>query len=138
MIQHRSSFLGPVAAAVFAAIVAAAAPVYAETELEACRRLAPQYDAETEVVLWDGTRCDLLSDTEAIEADWAAKWPDAIGQASWYSIVTGKRPAVLLLIRDAAAESRYIYRATAVCERLDMRLYLEVSPAAPVEGRAGD
>ena len=125
MIQHRSSFLGPVAAAVFAAIVAAAAPVYAETELEACRRLAPKYDAQTEVVLWDRSRVDLLTDTEAIEVDFAAKWPEAIGQCQWYAIVTGKRPAVLLLVRDAAAEARYLYRATAVCQRLGIRLYLE-------------
>ncbi len=92
-----------------------------------CQALAPKYGAEVEVRLWDGTRCDLLSATEAIEVDWAAKAYEAVGQAVWYSIVTGRRPAVLLLVRDPAKEARHIYRATAICTRLDITLYLEIT-----------
>jgi hypothetical protein len=95
-------------------------------ELEECRRLAPKYNAEVEVVLWDKTRVDLLNDEYAIEVDWAkGKWKEAPAQAAWYSIVTGKKPAVLLLVKDWTADARDIYRATAVCERLQIKLFLE-------------
>jgi len=133
MIQHRSSFLGPVAAAVFAAIVAAAAPVYAETELEACQRLATKYDAQAEVVLWDKSRVDLLSDTHAIEVDWAKKHYEAVGQATWYAMVTGRRPAVLLLVRRWE-DWRHVLRCFAICYRLGIRVYIE--PSWDREGRS--
>ena len=102
-----------------------AAPVLAGDELENCRRLAPKYGAETEAVQWDGTRVDLLSDEYAIEVDWCNKWPEAVGQCQWYSIVTGRHPGVVLLIKDKKAEAQHIYRATAVCDRLGIRLWLE-------------
>ena len=94
-------------------------------ELDECRRLGPKYAAAVEVTLWDRTRVDLLTEPQALEVDWASKWAEAIGQAAWYAIVTGRRPAVLLLVRDVHQEARYIYRATAVCQRLGMELLLE-------------
>lgn len=97
-------------------------------ELAWCRKLAPKYGVPPERIewpLWDRSRVDLLADTEAIEVDWAHKWPEAIGQANWYAIATGRAPAVLLLVKDPEAEARYIYRCTAVCQRLGIRLYLE-------------
>jgi len=102
-------------------------PAGHESELEACRRLAPKYEAEVEVRLWDGTRCDLVTETEAIEVDWAQtpKWAEAIGQAQYYGITLGKRPAVLLLVRDLDREMRYVHRCAVVCAKLDMRLYVE-------------
>ena len=112
----------------FALLLLLCVPAAAETEREACERLAPKYGAEVEVVLWDLTRVDLLTDTEAIECDWPEKHYEAVGQATWYSIVTGKAPAVLLLVKDAKKEARHIYRATAICERLGIKLYLEPSP----------
>ncbi len=103
-----------------------AASVYADERSE-CMRLAPRYNAECEVTLFDGSRVDLLNDEYAIEVDWARKWPEAVGQALWYSILTHKRPAVLLLTRDRRADLRFLLRATAVCERSGIRLFVEVA-----------
>jgi hypothetical protein len=44
-----------------------------------------------EVVLSDRTRCDCLTDENAVEFDFGTKWAEAIGQALYYSIQTGKR-----------------------------------------------
>ena len=59
------------------------------------RVLAPKYKADPKVTLWDRTRPDLVGKVYAYEVDWANKWPEAIGQSSWYSIVTNKKPAII-------------------------------------------
>lgn len=94
-------------------------------EREECQRLSSKYNALVEVVLWDRSRVDLLTAEYAIEVDWSPKWAEAIGQCQWYGIVTGRKPAVLLLVKDKAKEARYIYRATAVCAKLGIKLFLE-------------
>jgi hypothetical protein len=48
----------------------------------------------------DGTRCDCLTDTHAIELDFARKWPEAVGQALWYSMQSGKRAGVALILQE--------------------------------------
>ena len=47
---------------------------------------------QAEVVLPDGTRADCLTATHAIEFDFGSKWAEAIGQALFYGLQTGKRP----------------------------------------------
>jgi len=95
------------------------------TETEECQRLAPKYNAQTEYVLWDNTRIDLLSDEYAIEVDWSNKWEEAVGQSVYYSIVSNRKPAIILLVKDFSKESRFIYRCYIVCTKLDIKLYLE-------------
>lgn len=96
-------------------------------ELEQCRRLAPKYEAEAEVQLDDDSRVDLLSDQYAIEVDWAPKWAESIGQSIHYSLLTGKKPAVLLLVKDPGREWRHLVRAARVCGHLGIMLYVEES-----------
>lgn len=69
-----------------------------------------------EVVLADRTRVDCLTDTHAIEVDFAAKWAEAIGQALFYAAMTGKRPGVVLLLKspDDARHLRRFAQAIAV------------------------
>lgn len=97
----------------------------AETEVEICRRLAPKYGARTEVRLPDAARVDLLTDTEAIEVDYAKKWAEAIGQSLYYGLATGKKPAIILLTRDTNRDRKAIFRCTAVCQRYAIHLYIE-------------
>ena len=94
-------------------------------ELAECRRLAPKYNAECEVILHDGTRVDLLSDELAIEVDKPEAWQQSIGQAVLYAIHTGRKPAVILLVKDPATEYRHLVRAALVCGHLGIKLYLE-------------
>jgi len=93
-------------------------------EREEVGRLAPKYEAETEVVLFDRTRVDLLNDEYAIEVDWAPKWAEAIGQSLYYATVTGRKPAIILLTKGLD-DRRFVYRCLVVCARTNIRLYLE-------------
>jgi len=103
----------------------------AADERAECERLAAKYRAATEVRLWDATRVDLLNATHAIEVDWCRKWPEAIGQALYYALVTGRRPGVLLLVTDMKKEARFIHRCQAVCARHGITLFIEHVPAEP-------
>lgn len=94
-------------------------------EVEEVRRLAPKYEAETEVRLWDGRRVDMVTPTHAIEVDWAAKWTQGFGQAASYAIETGKAPGLVLLVRDYKADARFIYQARAACVKYGIKLWLE-------------
>jgi hypothetical protein len=53
-----------------------------------------------EVVLPDKTRCDCLTDTHAVEFDFAKKWAEALGQSLYYGLQTGKKPGIVLILED--------------------------------------
>ena len=44
-------------------------------------KFAREIGGKVEVVMKDGTRCDILTATHAIEVDFAKKWAEAIGQS---------------------------------------------------------
>jgi len=67
-----------------------------------------------EFVLWDSTRVDCLTKDYAIEFDFAKKWAESIGQALYYAKMTGKKPAVALILTHPE-DYRYVKRV----ERLD-------------------
>lgn len=67
-----------------------------------------------EAVLWDMTRVDCLAKDYAIEFDFAKKWAESIGQALYYSKLTGKKPAVALIL-TSPTDYKYVKRV----ERLD-------------------
>lgn len=64
----------------------------------------------TEYVLPDKTRVDCLLPEYAVEFDYAKKWAESIGQALHYGAMTGRKPAVVLIIKDIEKEARYIKR----------------------------
>ena len=70
---------------------------------------AREIGGQVEVVMKDGTRCDILTPTHAIEVDFAKKWAEAIGQSLNYALHTGKRPAVALIIL-APSDNKYVER----------------------------
>ena len=55
-------------------------------------------DGRTEVVMPDGTRCDCLTDTHAIEFDFGKKWSEAIGQSLNYAMQTNRRAGVVMIL----------------------------------------
>lgn len=63
-------------------------------------RWCAQQGGQTEVVLADRTRCDCLTSSHAIEFDFGSKWAEAIGQALYYSIQTGKQAGVVLILEE--------------------------------------
>ena len=67
-----------------------------------------------EYVLSDKTRVDCLTKDYAIEFDFAKKWAEAVGQSLYYSKMTGKKPAIALIL-TSITDYRYLKRI----ERLD-------------------
>ena len=61
----------------------------------------------------DKTRVDCLTDTYAVEFDFANKYYEAIGQALHYGIMTGKKPKVVLIL-----DSKYFNQQMRYYERI--------------------
>ena len=76
-----------------------------------------------EVRLQDGTRCDIVTKTHAIEADYAKKWAQAIGQSLHYSELLGKKPGILILKRSDS-EWRHLVRVARLCGKYDITLWV--------------
>ena len=76
----------------------------------------------TEYKLEDYTRVDCLTETHAIEFDFAKKWAEAIGQSLHYARMTGKQPGIVLIIEK---EKDFIYfnRIKPLCEELNIMLW---------------
>ncbi|MBQ2644090.1 hypothetical protein IJG14_00775 [bacterium] len=58
----------------------------------------------------DKTRIDCLTDTHAIEFDFANKWAESIGQAMHYSKMTGKKAKVILILENPEKQMCYFER----------------------------
>lgn len=106
-------------------VLLAFVPIAQAGEREEAARIAAQWNAQTEVVLWDGTRVDILTDSTAWEVEWPAKWAESIGQALYYAEVSGKQPGIVLLVTDLERERRYVYRCQTVCAKYGIRLRVE-------------
>lgn len=69
-----------------------------------------QQNGTTEYVLFDRTRVDCLTQSHAIEVDFAEKaWKEGVGQAYWYSLVTRRQPGVLVIL-EREDDCRYMAR----------------------------
>ena len=75
-----------------------------------------------EYVLPDKTRVDCLTATHAIEIDWAEKWAEGIGQALYYAKITGKAPAVALIVGEK--DARYLKRLELVAEDTGITVFV--------------
>ncbi len=69
---------------------------------------------QVEVVLPDGTRCDCLTDTHAIEFDFGSKWGEAIGQSAYYALQTGKKAGVVLVLESVKDRKYWIRLNTTI------------------------
>ena len=58
-----------------------------------------------EYVLPDRSRVDCLTATHAIEVDFANKWAESCGQALYYSIQTGCKPGIVLILEKQSDKS---------------------------------
>jgi hypothetical protein len=57
-----------------------------------------EHYGKTEVQLEGRTRADCVTDSYAIEIEFADKWKEAIGQSLWYAMQTGKDAGIVLIV----------------------------------------
>ncbi|MGY0216941.1 hypothetical protein ACWJJH_06080 [Endozoicomonadaceae bacterium StTr2] len=60
---------------------------------------------KSEVLLEDHRRIDCLTDTHAIEVEFARKWPEAIGQSLGYARSTGRQAGIVLVLKKPGDEA---------------------------------
>lgn len=99
-------------------VVAVQLPAMNEVQWSA--KLAEDVGGETEVRLPDGSRVDILTESNAWEVEWSDKWPEAIGQSVFYGMATDRRPGVWLLLRGKRDED-YL-QCLMVCRKLGIEL----------------
>jgi hypothetical protein len=95
-----------------------ATPVYALPE--------KHYQKETcngimEYRLDDGSRVDCLTEEYAIEYDFANKWAEAVGQSLYYAEKTGKKPAIILILKDEK-QKKHLPKVEVLCKKYGIEL----------------
>jgi hypothetical protein len=78
---------------------------------------------ETEVVLSDRTRVDIVTDKYAIEVDFGYKWAESVGQSLYYEKMLDKQAGVLLVV-EGREEERFINRLMAVAVEHGIKVWI--------------
>jgi hypothetical protein len=82
---------------------------------------AKKYNGQTEVTMPDGTRCDIVTDTHAIEVDFADKWAEAIGQSLNYSFQLNKKAGILLIL-EKPVDERHLIRVESIIKHYELQI----------------
>lgn len=88
-------------------------PVYAKhlhTEREYQELWCAKHKGVTEYRLSDKTRVDCLTDSLAVEVDFAPKWHECIGQALYYGRMTKRQPACVLIMENPEKDLKHLRR----------------------------
>lgn len=83
-------------------------------------KLCNNLDGEMEYTLKDRTRVDCLTNEYAIEVDFAKKWAESIGQSLYYAEMTGRKPAVGLIVGEK--DARYLRRLKVIADKFGIRI----------------
>ncbi|MGB0416447.1 MAG: hypothetical protein ACPGKS_06340 [Coraliomargarita sp.] len=80
---------------------------------------AKEYGGETEVVMPDGTRCDIVTERHAIEVDFADKWAESLGQSLNYAFQTNKRAGIVLIL-EKRSDEKHLLRVNSIIENFGL------------------
>ena len=84
----------------------------------------------------DKTRVDCLTQTHAVEFDFANKWAESIGQAIHYHLMTGKRAKVVLILENPSKQIVYFNRIQNIGKFYDIDVeYVTTAILNPQNGR---
>ena len=76
-----------------------------------------------EYPLSDRTRVDCLTDSLAVEFDFANKWAECIGQSQYYSLRTNKQAACVLIMERGEKDIKYLNRLRKVAYKKGIRTF---------------
>ena len=80
------------------------------------------HGGKLEYTLDDRTRVDCLTDTYAIEFDFAPKWAEAVGQSLYYGLKTGKKPGIVLII-EADEDDKHLKKLQPLAEKYGITIW---------------
>ncbi|MBT0663537.1 hypothetical protein KI809_04400 [Geobacter pelophilus] len=95
----------------------------AEPAIAAHKHLEKEYQKEwcddhfykMEYPLEDGSHIDCLTETHAVEVEFAPKWAESVGQSLYYALKTGKQPGVVLIL-ESSKDRKFLERLQAVAD----------------------
>ena len=70
----------------------------------------------------ESIRIDCQTEEYSLEVDFAKKFYEAIGQSLYYSILTGKKPAVLLIL-EKKSDELYLKRLNIVSDKYNIKVF---------------
>lgn len=91
----------------------------ARPEREYQEEYARENGGEIEVTAPDGSRCDILTETHAIEVDFADKWGESIGQSLNYALQFDRRAGIVLILEEKD-DYRFYLRVNSIVQRFDL------------------
>lgn len=109
----------------FAALPVFSAREYPEAYYQ--KQWCERWNGKQEFLLKDSCRVDCLTKNYAVEFDFAPKWAEAVGQSLHYSIRTGKKPAIILIL-ESKKDWIYYNRLKKICNAHGITLWYMVSP----------
>jgi hypothetical protein len=77
------------------------------------------HEGQVEITLLDGTRCDCVTDTHAIEFDFGDGWAEAIGQSAYYSLQTKKKSGIVLIL-ETMKDRKYWIRLNTTIQHFNL------------------
>ena len=99
---------------IFCTVVAASA--YAMSEGEYQKEWCAKHNGEIDYKTQDKTTVDCLTDTYAVELDYAEKWVQSMRKSRDHSLSTGKAPGVVLILQNSADE-KHLFKLRKVVEK---------------------
>lgn len=111
----------------FLSISVYAKHLYTEKEYQA--HWCNAHKGKLEHKLNDGTRVDCLTDTLAVEVDFAPKWAECIGQSLYYGRKTNKVPTCVLIMERGEKDMKYLKRLRNAAYKKGIRTFT-ITPAA--------
>lgn len=70
-------------------------------------------------MMLDCTCCDCVTVTHEIEFDFGNNWAEAIGQSSYYSIQTGKKAGIVLIL-ETMKDRKFWIRLNTTIDHFDI------------------
>lgn len=107
--------------AIFSTVPSYSAHIYLEKEYQ--NQWCRVNNGQTEVILNDKTRIDCLTQTHAIEFDFASKWAESIGQSLYYALETSKQPGVVLILESPQKDLKYLERLNEVAKKYNIKVW---------------
>lgn len=81
-------------------------------------------NGKTEYRLPDKSRVDCVTETHAIEFDFAKKWAESVGQSLYYAEILQKKPGIVLISERGKKDQKFIKRVTTVAQRNGITLWV--------------
>lgn len=101
--------------------VEAAQRIYSEKTYQA--QWCKSHNGIMEYRLGDNTRVDCLTDTLAVEFDFANKWAECVGQSQYYGLKTNKQAACVLIMERGEKDIKYLKRLRKVAYKKGIRTF---------------